>query len=91
MGMNEILHANIFFVIASLMTVVFGILVSLVLYQVFKIVRAVRKIVDRVEAGSEALAEDIEDLRNNINPASILQFVMRLIPGMQASKRKRRK
>jgi uncharacterized protein YoxC len=83
MGMNEILHANIFFIIASIGVVVFIIITSIILYQVLKVVKAVRRIVERVERGSEVLAEDIEDLRHNLNPTRIISFIMSLIPGMK--------
>lgn len=78
--MNEILHANIFFIIASVGVVVFTIITTLILWQVFKVVSAIRRIVDRVEAGSVALAEDIEDLRNNLNPSRFISFIMSFIP-----------
>jgi hypothetical protein len=83
MELNEVLHANIFFIIASVGVVVFIILTSLILYHVYKVVRAVRRIVERVERGSEVLAEDIEDLRENFNPTRILSFIMSFIPGIK--------
>ena len=62
--MNEILQANIFFVIASIATVCFCILVCIALYQIIKILQSVRAIITRVEQGSAMLAEDIESLRS---------------------------
>ena len=88
--MNEVLHANIFFVIASVGIVVLTILVCVLLFQVIKIVRSVRRIVERVEAGSEVLADDIENLRENLNPAKLVTFVMSLIPGLGATPTRRR-
>jgi hypothetical protein len=64
--MNEILQANIFFFIASVATVVFMILISVILYHVIKIVKSVRTIVDKIEAGSEVLASDVANLRSQI-------------------------
>jgi hypothetical protein len=81
--MNEILHANIFFIIASVGVVIFILLTSLILYHVFKVVKAIRRIVERVERGSEVLAEDIDDIRNNLNPTRLINFVMSFIPGMR--------
>ena len=78
--MNEILHANIFFVIASVATVCFTVLLCVLLYHVIKIVRAIRRIVERVETGSEALASDVEELRKNLNPTRLFGFVMNIIP-----------
>ena len=64
--MDEILHANIFFFIASVATVVFLILISVILYHVIKIIKSVRSIVEKVEAGSEVLASDVSNLRSQI-------------------------
>jgi len=78
-----VLHANIFFIIASVGVVLFIIITSLILYHVLKVVRAVRRIVERVERGSEVLAEDIEDIRHNLNPTRLIGFIMSIIPGIK--------
>jgi len=83
-GMNEILHANIFFIIASLATVCFTVLVCFILYQVYRIVASIRRIMDRVEHGSQVVADDIQNLRNSFNPMNIVTFVMNMMPGMHA-------
>lgn len=89
--MSEVLHANIFFIIASVGTVVFIMLVALVLYHVLKIVKAVRRIVDRVEAGSEVIAEDLESLRDNLNPGRLIQFIMSWMPVAKTRRHRRTK
>lgn len=90
--MTEVLHANIFFAITSVAVVTATILLCVLLYHVIRIVRAVRRIVERVEAGSEVIAEDLEDLRANLNPARIFQFVLQFLPfQMPKSKNSRRK
>ena len=61
--MNEVLHANIFFLIASIATVVFCILISIILYHVLKIIKSLRSIIERIEAGSERIAEDVANVR----------------------------
>lgn len=83
MELNEVLHANIFFIIASIGVVIFITVTSLILYQIFKVVKAIRRIVERVERGSEVIAEDIEDIRNNLNPTRLISFIMKLIPGIK--------
>lgn len=84
--MTEVLHANIFFIIASVATVCFCLMICILLYHIIKIVRAVRRIVERVESGSEALASDVEELRKNLNPARLFGFIMNIIPTNQNSK-----
>lgn len=81
MELNEVLHANIFFIIASVGVILFTLITALVLYHVLKVVKAVRRIVERVERGSEVLAEDIEDIRDNLNPTKLIGFIMSFIPG----------
>ena len=88
--MSEVLHANIFFVIASVATVLFTLLLCVLLYHVIKIVRAIRRIVERVETGSEALAGDLEELRANLNPARLFGFVMNIMPTGNTKKRSKK-
>ena len=92
--MTEVLHANIFFIITSVAVIVFTCLVCVLLFQLIKIVKAIRRIVDRVEAGSEVLAEDIDNIRSSFNVAKLIQFVMGLVPGAKPKRstrtRKRR-
>ena len=93
--MNEVLHANIFFVIASVATVIFCILTCVILYNVIKITKSIRSIVDRIDAGSEKIAYDIDHLRTAITDggffASILQFIMKLSGTGKKRTRRRKK
>jgi hypothetical protein len=61
--MNEVLHANIFFLIASIATIIFFITVTIAMYYVIRILASIRAIVERVEAGSDVIAEDISAMR----------------------------
>lgn len=89
--MSEVLHANIFFVITSVAVVLFTLLVCVLLYHLIKIVKSVRRIVERVEEGTEVIAEDIEHLRDSFNVAKLLQFVMGFVPGTKPKRRSRSK
>jgi hypothetical protein len=64
--MSEVLHANIFFFIASVATVIFCLFVCLILYHVYKIAQSVRRIMERIEAGSELIADDVAFVRNSM-------------------------
>lgn len=70
--MSEVLHANIFFFITSIAVIVCTFLLSVALFHFIKIMKSVRRIIDRVEAGSEAIADDIENLRVYITEESPL-------------------
>lgn len=89
--MTEVLQANIFFFIASVATVLFTILLCLVLYQVLKVVKSVRRMVERVEAGSEMLAEDVEHFRDFVMQGSLVSQIIKFFMGNGRAKRRSRK
>lgn len=70
--MSEVLQANVFFFITGIAVIVFTFLLSIALYHVIRLLQSVRRIVDRFEAGSEAIAEDLEHLRVYITEQSFL-------------------
>jgi predicted Holliday junction resolvase-like endonuclease len=70
--MSEILQANIFFFITSIAVIVFTFLLSVALFHLIKIMKSVRKIMERVEVESEAIADDVERLRVFITEESFL-------------------
>ena len=69
--MTEVLHANIFFFIASAGVILLTLLVCLVVYHVLKIVKSVRRMVERFEHSSEMIAEDVEQLRSYVVSGSL--------------------
>lgn len=87
--MNEVLLTNIFFGITAFAFILFTIIVSVLLYHLIKIAKAVRRIVDRVEAGSEVLAEDLDNIRSSLNPAKLVQFIMSMIPGTKTGRKRK--
>jgi hypothetical protein len=79
--MNEILHANIFFIIASVATIIFCILTCIILYYVIKIVQSIRAILKRIEAGSEIVAQDVAYVRELIASGGVLSKIFQFIMG----------
>lgn len=88
--MNEILHANVFFVIASIATVLFTVIVCLVLYQVFKLVTSLRRIIERIEAGSAQVAEDVAHARSLLYNGGMIARVIGFMSGKKTSARRSR-
>lgn len=86
--MSELLHANIFFFISSIASVVFCILVSLILYQVFKIMQSIRVIIDRIETKSEQIADDVDALRTFVRRGSLVSSLFSIFAGRTRSKRR---
>jgi len=85
--MSEVLQANIFFVIASIGVVLFTILACIALYHVVKILRSVRRIIDRIEQGSESLSEDIKDLRAYFREGSLISRIVGMFVGQRMGRR----
>jgi hypothetical protein len=77
--MHEVLHANIFFFIASIATVVFCILVSIALYHVITILRTIRRIIARIEAGSDVIAEDFATMRSLVVHGSLVSRILHMV------------
>ena len=88
MFMSEFLYTNVFFIITSVAVITFTIFLCIAMYFVIKILRTVRKIVDRVDTGSETIAEDIAQLRSYVAEGSLMSHIVGLFVG---SKRRRRK
>lgn len=88
--MDEILQADIFFFIASIGVVLFILLVSIALYHIIKIIRSIRRIVDRIEVGSEAVADDLRELRATLSPTRIFSLLLNLT-GVHGSGGRRRR
>ena len=86
--MNEILHANIFFVIASVACVLFSIIICLVLYHVLKIVKSVRRIVEKIELASDQVADDVAHARSLLYNGGMIARVLGFVAGTR--KRTRR-
>ena len=83
------LQANIFFFITSIAVVVFTVLVCVAVYYVIRILRTVGKIVERVDLGSETIAEDISQLRSYIAEGSLMSQIVGLF--IKTKKKSRRK
>ncbi len=89
--MSEVLHANIFFFIASVATVVFLILVAVALYHSIKILIAIRKIVERIEAGSDVIAEDVSAMRDFVKSGGLVAYLINRVSPKKRSARSRSK
>ncbi len=89
--MSEVLQANIFFLITSIAVGVLTILGCVLLYQVIKIVRSLRRIIERVEAGSEVIAEDISDLRTFVLEGSLLSQLIGFFVSTKSTSKRRSK
>lgn len=76
MAMSEILQANVFFIITSIAVVLMTIFACFILYQIIMVLRSVRKIVERIEEGSDVIAEDVAQLRAYVMEGSLVSQIM---------------
>lgn len=77
--MTEILHANAFFFIASVATIVFSIMACIAMYLVIKILVSIRAILARIEAGSDLIAEDIQAARTFVAGGGLISHLIRFV------------
>ncbi len=84
--MSEVLQANIFFYIASVATVVFCIVVTMMLFQVYKIMKVIRSILERVDAASETMSEDVAHVRKLVATGGLVSTIMGLVFGAKKKK-----
>jgi hypothetical protein len=88
--MSEVLQANIFFFIASTATVVFCTMVCVVLYYVIKILIAIRAIVERLEAGSDVIADDVSAMREFVKSGGLVAYLINRVSPQRRSTRSSR-
>jgi 5-bromo-4-chloroindolyl phosphate hydrolysis protein len=89
--MTEVLHANIFFVITSVAVVVFTLLLCFAVYQIIKILKSIRRIVDRIDEGSEMIAGDMDNLRTYVMEGSLVSQLIGFFMGNKGAARRKRK
>lgn len=87
--MTEILHANIFFFIASGATIVFTILLCIAMYLVIKILSSIRAILARIEAGSDMISGDIQAARDFVASGGLIAHLIGFVMGTTRSRTKR--
>lgn len=74
--MSEVLEANIFFFITSIAVIVFTLLLCILLYHLIKILKTVRRVIERIEAGSEIIAGDMMHFRKFFAEQSFLSSLI---------------
>jgi hypothetical protein len=79
--MEEVLKANVFFFVTSAAVVIFTLLLCVAVYHVIKALRTLRKILDRVEEGTEVIAEDFENVRTYFTQEGLLPRLLGTLMG----------
>jgi hypothetical protein len=79
--MGEVLHANIFFFITGIAVVICSLLICVLLFHLIRAARALRRIIDTVEAGAEVLADDMQQLRTAFSDGSFITKIVQMFMG----------
>jgi nitrogen fixation/metabolism regulation signal transduction histidine kinase len=96
--MNDILHANIFFIITSVVVVVLAVFWAIILWYVIGIVREVRSIARRLSTASENIEKDFNDFRMQVRAGgdrvrslglTFFEFMVRRLTAGSARSKKR--
>lgn len=86
--MTEVLQANIFFFITAMSVVVFTIFLLVAMYFVIKILRSVNNITERIDEGSEIIAEDMKQLRDYVSQGSLISQIIGLFVKSKRSRKR---
>ena len=87
--MADVMHADIFFFITSIATVVLTILLAIALYYAIRILHDVREVTEKIRKASNDLERDLDHLRNTVKGEGmrvkmivemVLSFITRQIP-----------
>ncbi len=87
--MTEVLHANIFFFITGIAVIVFTALFCVLLFHGIKVVKSLRRIMDRVEEGTEIIAEDMQNVRTYFAEGGIVRLLISKLFGSSKEGRTR--
>lgn len=79
--MNEVLHANIFFFITGVAVIVITALLCVGLFHSIKALTSIRRILNRIEEGTEVIVEDMHNVREYFVDDALLPRIIRKIFG----------
>jgi hypothetical protein len=74
--MGEVLLTNIFFFITASGVIILTIFLSIIFYHVIRAIQCVRRIIERVESGSEVLVEDLQHVRSVVKNTSSMMSTL---------------
>jgi len=96
--MADVLHADIFFFISSIATVILSILLAIALYYAIRILHDVRNVTEKIRKASDDLEHDFDQLRESVKGEGVrvktivelvLGFIARQIPKPRSHRKSR--
>jgi hypothetical protein len=93
--MNNLIHADIFFFITSVIVILFAIIGLVAAFYIVRILHSVRYIADKIKEESDNVSEDIAELREKIKDGGakfggIARTIAMFFLGKATSRRRRK-
>lgn len=89
--MTEVLYANVFFFITGIAVIVISVILVILLFHVIKTLKSVRRILNTVERGTEAISDDMQSVREYFAKGGLIGGVISLLRGDYSFSRKTKK
>jgi uncharacterized protein (UPF0335 family) len=87
--MSEVLYTNIFFVITGIAVIVFSVILCVAVFHAIKALRTLRRILDRIEEGTEVITEDVRSVRAFFAQEGLLRkIVTSIVSSARGGKKK---
>ena len=86
--MSEVIHADIFFFITGIAVIVISAVLVVVLFHAIKVLKSIRRITSRIEAETEAISDDIQNVRTFLSHISLLPQLIANFMGRGNSEKK---
>jgi hypothetical protein len=80
--MSEVLHANIFFFITGIAVIVCSAIFCVALFHAIKVLKSMRRIMNRIEEGTEIITEDILHIREYFTQEGFMARLLASVVGL---------
>lgn len=80
--MSEVLHANVFFFITGIAVIVCSAIFCVALFHAIKVLKSIRRIVNRIDEGTEIIAEDMLHIREYFTQEGLIARLFATVIGM---------
>ncbi len=87
--MSEVIHADIFFFITGIAVIVCSAIVCVALFHAIKVLKSMRRIMNRIEESAEVITEDIYHVREYFTQAGFLSRLFATLTGSASRARTR--
>ncbi len=87
--MSEVIHADIFFFITGIAVIVCSAVLCVALFHAIKVLKSMRRIMNRIEASAEMITEDMYHIREYFTQEGFLSRLFATLTGSASRARTR--